>query len=517
MEALVEFNYVAQEPDELTIRKGDIIKDVKIMSEGWWEGTLRDKRGMFPDNFVKVLEPTGGVKSEVSLEVKKESATLRNGSTSKWCKVLFSYDPCNEDELALAPNDMVEYLGQVEEGWWTGRLRGRVGVFPSNFVSAPAPAEDTKEMCLVLFSYKAANEDELTLAEGEIVTLISRDAPDKGWWKGELRGKIGLFPDNFVKIIQGKKSPHQEEVNKSTNTSTSTSTSTSSKLWNTGKKGEKAYARKSLDTRTANADRKSVSPISPVLGSSSSSSSTLPEKKASSSPISPGIKRLTKCEDVSPSQVDSGDHNEGIDEELDGVEREEDTPLLHLTASRVKAPRRRLPSSHHRQTSTENSITNGAIDTVDQSRNDDPETGSGKNRQPVPPWIEELKFNQKKILSTDKPDKAEVKKEKNHLHENHSPVQNSEATEQFQEPGFQELQRLQNKDTSSGYQRSNSHLAGPVSPISGTPAYVPYRLYSQLLERIATLEERQTVLQRMVVQLSEQVGPLLTNLPGNKS
>ncbi|CAG5076095.1 Similar to SH3KBP1: SH3 domain-containing kinase-binding protein 1 (Homo sapiens) [Cotesia congregata] len=311
MEALVEFNYVAQEPDELTIRKGDIIKDVKIMSEGWWEGTLRDKRGMFPDNFVK-----------------------------------------------------------VEEGWWTGRLRGRVGVFPSNFVSAPAPAEDTKEMCLVL-----------------------------------------------------------------------------------------------LDTRTANADRKSVSPISPVLGSSSSSSSTLPEKKASSSPISPGIKRLTKCEDVSPSQVDSGDHNEGIDEELDGVEREEDTPLLHLTASR----------------------------------------------------IEELKFNQKKILSTDKPDKAEVKKEKNHLHENHSPVQNSEATEQFQEPGFQELQRLQNKDTSSGYQRSNSHLAGPVSPISGTPAYVPYRLYSQLLERIATLEERQTVLQRMVVQLSEQVGPLLTNLPGNKS
>lgn len=54
MEALVEFNYVAQEPDELTIRKGDIIKDVKVMSGGWWEGTLRDKRGMFPDNFVKV-------------------------------------------------------------------------------------------------------------------------------------------------------------------------------------------------------------------------------------------------------------------------------------------------------------------------------------------------------------------------------------------------------------------------------------------------------------------------------
>lgn len=54
MEAIVEFNYVAQEPDELSLKKGEIIKEIKVMLGGWWEGTLRDKRGMFPDNFVKV-------------------------------------------------------------------------------------------------------------------------------------------------------------------------------------------------------------------------------------------------------------------------------------------------------------------------------------------------------------------------------------------------------------------------------------------------------------------------------
>lgn len=54
MDAIVEYNYVAQETDELTIRKGDVIKDIKVMPGGWWEGTLKDKRGMFPDNFVKV-------------------------------------------------------------------------------------------------------------------------------------------------------------------------------------------------------------------------------------------------------------------------------------------------------------------------------------------------------------------------------------------------------------------------------------------------------------------------------
>lgn len=54
MEAVVEFDYVAKESDELTLRKGDVITNILIQSGGWWEGTLNGKRGMFPDNFVKV-------------------------------------------------------------------------------------------------------------------------------------------------------------------------------------------------------------------------------------------------------------------------------------------------------------------------------------------------------------------------------------------------------------------------------------------------------------------------------
>lgn len=100
--------------------------------------------------------------------------------------MLFSYDPCNEDELTLIPQDSIEFLGEVEDGWWKGRLKGRVGVFPSNFVSPPVYEEsdkhkdhDNKEMCKVLFSYEAANEDELTLSEGDIITLLSKVALDE--------------------------------------------------------------------------------------------------------------------------------------------------------------------------------------------------------------------------------------------------------------------------------------------------------------------------------------------------
>ena len=58
-----------------------------------------------------------------------------------------------------------------------------------------------KELCRALFAYQRQNEDELTLKEGDIVTIVSKESDDKGWWRGELAGKIGVFPDNFVEVI----------------------------------------------------------------------------------------------------------------------------------------------------------------------------------------------------------------------------------------------------------------------------------------------------------------------------
>lgn len=55
MDYIVEYDYDAVHDDELTIRVGEIIRNVKkLEEEGWLEGELKGRRGMFPDNFVKV-------------------------------------------------------------------------------------------------------------------------------------------------------------------------------------------------------------------------------------------------------------------------------------------------------------------------------------------------------------------------------------------------------------------------------------------------------------------------------
>ncbi len=54
----------------------------------------------------------------------------------------FSYEPENEDEIALNVGDVVVVVNkEVCEGWWEGTVGGKTGVFPNNFVElAPMPA-----------------------------------------------------------------------------------------------------------------------------------------------------------------------------------------------------------------------------------------------------------------------------------------------------------------------------------------------------------------------------------------
>nr|XP_032638654.1 mitogen-activated protein kinase kinase kinase 9 [Chelonoidis abingdonii] len=59
-----------------------------------------------------------------------------------WTAV-FEYEACGDDELSLRPGDVVQVLSRDslvsgDEGWWTGRIDQRVGIFPSNYVSSSA-------------------------------------------------------------------------------------------------------------------------------------------------------------------------------------------------------------------------------------------------------------------------------------------------------------------------------------------------------------------------------------------
>ncbi len=61
-------------------------------------------------------------------------------STSKTWFAIYDYSAQGEDELELRKGDVIEVLSKDykisgDEGWWTGKCGGKVGVFPCNFVA----------------------------------------------------------------------------------------------------------------------------------------------------------------------------------------------------------------------------------------------------------------------------------------------------------------------------------------------------------------------------------------------
>ncbi|EHB00144.1 CD2-associated protein [Heterocephalus glaber] len=215
----VLFEYIPQNEDELELKVGDIIDINEEVEEGWWSGTLNHKVGLFPSNFVKELE---GTDDSDSLEAQDEPDSVLTAPTSPLPS------PGNGGETAPGTVTQPKKIRGIGFGdiFKDGSLKLRTRTSSSEteekkpekplIMQSLGPKtqnveitktdtkgkikakEYSKEYCRTLFAYEGSNEDELTFKEGEIIRLISKETGEAGWWKGELNGKEGVFPDNFA-------------------------------------------------------------------------------------------------------------------------------------------------------------------------------------------------------------------------------------------------------------------------------------------------------------------------------
>ncbi|EPQ06725.1 Vinexin [Myotis brandtii] len=214
--ARLKFDFQAQSPKELTLKKGDIVYIHKEVDKNWLEGEHHGRLGIFPANYVEVLPA-----DEIPKPHKPPTyQVLEYGEAV----AQYNFKGDLEVELSFRKGERICLIRKVNENWYEGRISGtgRQGIFPVSYVqnlSTPGsslshPGGSSRAVDLgtsshtttqinwtpyrAVYQYRPQNEDELELREGDRVDVMQQC--DDGWFVGVSRRtqKFGTFPGNYV-------------------------------------------------------------------------------------------------------------------------------------------------------------------------------------------------------------------------------------------------------------------------------------------------------------------------------
>uniref|UniRef100_A0A8C6X5A7 SH3 domain containing 19 n=1 Tax=Naja naja TaxID=35670 RepID=A0A8C6X5A7_NAJNA len=187
------FEYIGDLKDELSFSEGEVIILKGYINEEWAKGELRGTSGIFPLNFVDVIEdlPESAYTPIFSLFSKLE------GQAGQWCDALHDFTAETQEDLSFKKGDCILILEQLDSEWYRGRLNGKEGIFPAVFVHVCSGT--VKPKAKALYDFHAENIDELSFKVGDIITSVQ--SVDEEWMSGELQDKFGIFPRNFVQIL----------------------------------------------------------------------------------------------------------------------------------------------------------------------------------------------------------------------------------------------------------------------------------------------------------------------------
>ncbi|XP_061684886.1 sorbin and SH3 domain-containing protein 2 [Syngnathoides biaculeatus] len=133
-------------------------------------------------------------------------------------RAIYDFKAQTAKELTFKKGDAVNIVRQIDNNWYEGEHRGRVGIFPIAYVekmassekpqpSRPPPPAHVREIgeAVARYNFNADTNVELSLRKGERVIVIRQ--VDQNWYEGKIPDttKQGIFPVAYVDLL--KRSP----------------------------------------------------------------------------------------------------------------------------------------------------------------------------------------------------------------------------------------------------------------------------------------------------------------------
>eukprot|EP00484_Ammonia_sp_Unknown_P027509 CAMPEP_0197032254 /NCGR_PEP_ID=MMETSP1384-20130603/10974_1 /TAXON_ID=29189 /ORGANISM="Ammonia sp." /LENGTH=952 /DNA_ID=CAMNT_0042461887 /DNA_START=28 /DNA_END=2886 /DNA_ORIENTATION=- len=170
----------------------------------WGDSTLTT-----PSAFSNAASPNvGGAASVGAASVSPSGGAIGGLENYPKAKALFDYEAEVHGDLTLRAGDIIYILDREEEdGWWTGCIGNRQGLFPSTYVEIieekPLPSIHKNEpnegdVLVARYDYEEGGAEELAFNIGDKIILQAKD--ESGWWLGKLEktGVVGWFAPDLV-------------------------------------------------------------------------------------------------------------------------------------------------------------------------------------------------------------------------------------------------------------------------------------------------------------------------------
>ena len=193
------------EVGELSFKKGDIIKVLEKVDENWSKGKIGTTLGIFPVNFVTTKRNKPSLPTNIggSPRNSKGTSSPRNSRASN------SPHHTRSATIAARPSGG-GYVPRRAPSRSTSNTTHSSGSRNSSPSVNGVNNRKIQPCARALFAFSGEKKDELSFSEGVKIRLLKRI--DSNWLEGELNGKIGIFPQSFVKIEVGLPSKGVESV-----------------------------------------------------------------------------------------------------------------------------------------------------------------------------------------------------------------------------------------------------------------------------------------------------------------
>ncbi|KAI1729804.1 hypothetical protein Ddc_02468 [Ditylenchus destructor] len=213
MEAIAEHDFTASEADELSFKRGQVLKILnKDEDPYWYKAEYSGIEGLIPSNYIRMMEHSWYLGNITRSDA--ESLLMKPGNTDGAFLVRMSESTPGEFSISVRFENAVQHfkvlrdtkLGQYY--LWTKRfasLNELINFHRANSVSKThtillrsmdSAFSNSHGLVQALFDFTPTEEGELAFQRGDIITVLGRD--DENWWEGKLNNRIGMFPATYV-------------------------------------------------------------------------------------------------------------------------------------------------------------------------------------------------------------------------------------------------------------------------------------------------------------------------------